>query len=152
MKISGLQVFWIIFTFLTGNLFLLTMSTAISFAKQDAWISYMIATAFGILIVWIASKVALLYPHHTLIEYSKLILGKWLGTLIVIIYLFQWYSVIGNILNEFAIVAIKILLPTTPSWLFFLTMLILMVYVLFIGGVEGIGRCNRCSVPLSSYH
>ena len=148
MKISGLQVFWIIFTFLTGNLFLLTMSTAISFAKQDAWISYMIATAFGILIVWIASKVALLYPHHTLIEYSKLILGKWLGTLIVIIYLFQWYSVIGNILNEFAIVAIKILLPTTPSWLFFLTMLILMVYVLFIGGVEGIGRCSEVFGPV----
>ena len=148
MKISRLQIFWTIFTFLSGNMFLLTMSPAISFAKQDVWISYIIAAVFGTLIVWIASKAALLYPEHTLMEYSKLILGKWLGTLIAIIYLIQWYSVIGNILSEFAIFAIKILLPDTPPWMLLLTMLVLIIYVVFIGGLEGIGRCSEVFGPI----
>ena len=81
-------------------------------AKQDAWISYLLAAILGTLIVFVSSKAALLYPGKTLIEYSKLIFGKWLGILIVIVYLIQWYSVIADILREFAEFTITIFFPT----------------------------------------
>ncbi|WP_028392514.1 GerAB/ArcD/ProY family transporter [Bacillus cihuensis] len=143
MKISGVQIFWIMFTFVSGNMLITTMGTAIRDVKQDAWISYLIAIIFGVLIVFVATKVSLLYPNQTLIEYSKTILGKWIGNIVVITYLFQWYSVIGYNLRQFADFTITLLLPTTPLWALILTMLLLVIYVTAGGGIEGIGRCSE---------
>ncbi|WP_066321487.1 endospore germination permease [Bacillus sp. FJAT-29814] len=148
MKLSGLQIFWLIFTFQTGNIILLTISPVMKDAKQDVWISYLIASVLGVLIVYIAVKTALLNPRQTLIVFSKRILGKWLGTVIVLVYLVQWYSVIGNILREFADFTITVLLPRTPSWVLLFTMLLLLVYITYIGGIEGIGRCCEVFGPI----
>ncbi|WP_310360781.1 GerAB/ArcD/ProY family transporter [Neobacillus drentensis] len=148
MKLSGLQIFWLMFTFETGNMILLTLSPTFQDAKQDAWISFLLAAILGTLIVFVSSKAALLYPGKTLIEYSKLIFGKWLGILIVIVYLIQWYSVIADILREFAEFTITILLPTTPLWVLVLTMLLLLIYITYSGGIEGIGRCSEVFGPI----
>ena len=148
MKLSGLQIFWLMFTFETGNMVLLTIGPVMEEANQDVWISYLIADILGVLIVYGATKTALLYPKHTLIQYSKIILGKLLGTVVVLIYLVQWYSVVGNILRQFADLTITLLLPTTPSWVLYLTMLLLLIYVTYIGGIEGIGRCAEVFGPI----
>ncbi|MFF2448795.1 endospore germination permease [Neobacillus sp. NPDC058068] len=143
MKLSGMQLFWLMFSFETGNMLLLTIGPTAQEAKQDAWISCLAASVFGIAIVFIACKTALLFPKQSLIEFSKLILGKWVGTIVIIVYLIQWFAVIGNILREFADFTITILLPYTPPWALILTMLLLMIYVTTIGGIEGIGRCSE---------
>lgn len=148
MKLSGLQIFWLMFTFETGNLILLTISPAIKEAKQDTWIAYLIASLLGVLIVYVATKIALLYPHHTLIQFSKLILGKGLGVVIVITYLFQWYSVVPFILRESADFLNTILLPETPSWAMVVSMVILTIYINLIGGIEGIARCSEVFGPI----
>lgn len=148
MKINGLQLFWIIFTFQTGNMLLLAVSLTIIEAKQDAWISSLLSIMFGIVLVLIAAKAALYYPKQTLIEFSKKILGSWIGTIIVIIYFLQWYTVIGNILGEFAQFTITILLPRTPAWPLILTMMIVIIYNTYIGGIEGIGRLSEVFGPL----
>ena len=108
----------------------------------------MIASLGGLLIVFIASKVALLHPKQSFFEYCKLILGKWIGSFIVILYLVQWYSVIGDILGEFAEFSNTILLSRTPSWILVFTMLLLIIYVVFLGGIEGIGRCSEVFGPI----
>ncbi|ETI68236.1 GerAB/ArcD/ProY family transporter [Neobacillus vireti] len=143
MKLTGLQLFWLMFSFETGNMLLLTIGPTAQEAKQDAWISFLAASVLGIVIVYIACKTALLFPKQTLIQFSKLILGKWVGTIVIIVYLLQWFAVIGNILREFADFTITILLPFTPPWALILTMLLLMIYVTCIGGIEGIGRCSE---------
>ena len=43
MKLTGLQIFWIIITFSVGNMMLLTVQPAIATAKHDVWISYLLA-------------------------------------------------------------------------------------------------------------
>ncbi|MBB6444411.1 GerAB/ArcD/ProY family transporter [Bacillus benzoevorans] len=148
MKLSGLQIFWLMFTFETGNTILLTIGPAIKEANQDVWISYFIADILGTLIVYGATKTALLYPKHTLVQYSQIILGRLLGTVVILNYLVQWYSVLGNILRQFADLTITLLLPKTPSWTLFLSMLLLLIYLNFIGGIEGIGRCAEVFGPI----
>ncbi|MFO1442272.1 endospore germination permease [Bacillus sp. Bva_UNVM-123] len=148
MKISGIQIFWLIFTLEAGNTLLLTVSDTIKIAKQDAWISYLIASALGVMLVFVSSRVGLLYPRQTLIEFSKTILGKWLGNLVVLFYLFQWYSAVGVILSEFSDFTITILLYTTPMWVLNLSMILLIIYVLYVGGIEGIGRCAEVFGPI----
>ncbi|PFP24866.1 hypothetical protein COJ96_22835 [Bacillus sp. AFS073361] len=148
MKLSALQIFWLMFTFETGNMILITISPTFQVAKQDAWICYCLAGMLGIMIVYVSSKAALLYPGKTLVEYSQLIFGKWFGLLIVAVYLIQWFSVIGDILREFADFTITILLPTTPLWILVLTMLLTLIYVTYSGGIEGIGRCSEVFGPI----
>ena len=148
MRISGIQIYWLLFTFLTGNTLLLTVREVIIDAKQDAWISYLIASALALLLVYISTKVGLLYPNETLIQYSKTILGKWLGNLVIIFYLFQWFSVISVILSQFSDFTITILLYSTPTWIINLTIILLIIYALYIGGIEGIARCGEFFGPI----
>lgn len=148
MRITGLQVFWIIISFVTGNTILMSISSAQAYTKQDVWISYLLASGMGIIIVWMASRVGLLYSKHNFVEYSRMILGKWLGSVVVIIYLIQWFTVLGNILSEFTDFINIILLPTTPFWVLFLTMLLLIIYVVCAGGIEGIARCSEVFGPI----
>jgi len=148
MKLTGLQIFWIIITFSVGNMMLLTVQPAIATAKQDVWISYLLASIGGVLLVFIANKVALLYPKNTFIQYSKIILGKGFGTIIIFIFFIQWYSVIADILCELADFVNTILLPTTPPWILHVTMLLLLMYVCYLGGIEGIARCSEVFGPI----
>ncbi len=83
MKVSGLQIFWLMFSMEMGMTLLLTLPGAIADTKQDTWISMILASMFAITTTFIATKLSLLYPDLTFIEYSQRILGKWLGKIIV---------------------------------------------------------------------
>ena len=148
MKISGIQIFWLLFTFLTGNTILLTINEAIFDAKQDAWISLLITSAIAFLLVIIYTKVGLLHPNETLIQLSKTILGKWLGNLVIIIYLINWYAATSVVLSQFADFTNTILLYSTPQWIINLMILLLIIYLLYIGGIEGIARCAEFFGPI----
>ena len=148
MKISYIQVFWLIFLFEVGNTSLLSVSKTIAYGKQDAWISMLLASVMGLLLTYIASKVGQFYSDQTLIEYSKTILGKWIGNIVVMAYLIQWFSVISVIVNEFGDFTITILLHSTPLWVLNLFILLLVIYVLYIGGIEAVGRCGEVFGPL----
>ncbi|RAP77435.1 GerAB/ArcD/ProY family transporter [Paenibacillus montanisoli] len=149
MKISGYQLFWLIFTMEFCMTALFTISPTVSLAKQDAWISMIIATLISLLVIFIAVKLSLLYPEKTFIQYSQLILGKWLGKIIIFIYFCVWISVIGIILREYADFVYLALFSSTPLWFIILVMLGAMVYVTYSGGIRGIGRCSEIIGPVT---
>lgn len=148
MNLTGIQLFWIIISFQSGNTLLLTITPNITEAKQDAWIASIIAGVIGLFIVYISTKLSLLFPGQTIVQYSQVILGKWLGRLIIIPYFIQWYSVLGVILKEFGDFTVATLLPRTPIWIIMITMTLLLIYIIYMGGIEGIGRCSELFGPL----
>jgi spore germination protein KB len=148
MRLTGLQIFWILCSFITGNTMLITISPTATQAMQDTWISYLLAAAAGLLIVLVASKAGSLRSGQTILEYGKSTPGKWLGIVLIVNYLIQWYSALGNLLLEYAEFAIDILLPTTPSWLFYISILLLAIYVVYAAGIESIGRCSEVFGPI----
>jgi spore germination protein KB len=148
MKITGNQIFWMMFSFIIGNTMLISVSRVLNHSKQDAWISYIVSLLLGTLCIFIAIKAGQLYPELTLVELCKFVFGKWIGTFIVLVYLVQWYTVIANIISEFTVFAIAILLPNTPPWLFYFSMLLLVIYVVFSSGIEGIGRSSEVFGPI----
>ncbi|GMA61380.1 spore germination protein [Alicyclobacillus fastidiosus] len=147
MKISSVQIFWLMISMEIGMTVLLTITPAIRAAKQDAWISMLIAAVAGILITFIATKLSLLYPNQTLIQFSQTILGKWLGKAIVVPYFVMWYSVMGIILRQSSDFIQIVLFRKTPLWAVVLLALILMIYATYQGGIEGIGRCSELLGP-----
>lgn len=150
MKISGYQLFWLIFTMEFGMTAIFTVSPAVFLAKQDAWISIILATLIGLFTTFVAVKLSLLYPEQTFIQYCQSILGKWLGTIILVPYFLMWISVTGNILREYADFVFISLFSSTPLWSVILIMLGAVVYVTYSGGLRGIGRCSEIIGPISA--
>jgi len=148
MKISGSQIFWIMFTFEVGNSLLLTLSSAIRTAKQDAWISIVIAGLVGVAITFLATTLGSLYPNQTMIEFSQTILGKWLGKLMMVLYFLLWYPAIGIITREFGDFVITALFHKTPLWVIAFTAMLLLIFIMYQGGIEGIGRLSEIVGPM----
>lgn len=149
MKLSNLQLFWMIFIFLIGNILLRMGSPLAEVALQDGWMSVIIATLCALLVLLIASKISLLYPNLNFLELCRQIMGKWLGSILFVTYLLYFIIAVGKILAESSSFTLKILLPATPIWAIMIPMLMLIIYGIYIGGIEGIGRCSEVFGPIN---
>lgn len=127
---------------------LLTVSPTIMEAKQDAWISMAIGAFIAVALTFVATKLSLLYPRQTLVEYSQTILGKWLGKLIMIPYFAMWYSVTAIILRQFTDFMVLNMLPRTPLLAIIIPMA-LIVAIAASGGPESIGRLSEIVGPFT---
>ena len=75
-------------------------------------------------------------------------MGKWLGKLIVVFYLVQWYTIIPIVLRQFTDLIESLVLQRTPTIPIIALMVALMVYAIMAGKLEGIGRMSELLGPL----
>ncbi|WP_151736013.1 GerAB/ArcD/ProY family transporter [Paenibacillus tengchongensis] len=148
MKISNRQLFWIIMMLEIGINLLVSMTPTILRAKQDAWISFIVAGVLALAITYIAAKLSSRYPKQTLVGLSTAILGKWAGRLIVIPFVLQWFWVMGLILrDEYLFIRLSVLYKT-PAWVIIGTMIAVVLYTVHHGGIEAIGRVSELWGPI----
>jgi spore germination protein KB len=88
-----------------------------------------------------------MFPGQTLIEYSRILVGKWLGRLIASVYLLFWISLFGVILQQFKIFILGTILPLTPPYAIVLLMVGVVLY-LTLHGVGAIARCCEVMGPI----
>ena len=147
MKISGFQMFWLIFSMQIGMI-LLRLTQAITESKQDAWISVLIAGVVGIGITYVSAKVSVLYPDQTFIAFTQTILGKWLGKIVIITYFFQWYTGTAVIVRRSSDFIHLALFHRTPLLILIVSMLLVVLYGIYEGGIEGIARYSEVIGPV----
>ncbi|NFL03832.1 spore gernimation protein KB, partial [Clostridium botulinum] len=82
--ISSKQFQFLIFTFGLGSYLLFNLGAD---AKQDAWISLILATLLCLMTVSVYDKIMSYYPEKNIIEILKLECGKIIGVILSIIYL-----------------------------------------------------------------
>lgn len=82
IKISERQFFVLVLLFTVGTVILHTPSPLAAIAKQDAWLSAVIGTLAGLIIVWFYARVGNLFPSLTLDQAYEKVFGKWAGKLI----------------------------------------------------------------------
>jgi len=145
-QLSANQIFWIMTTMAVGVALLLTIGQSIGIATKNAWISVLICGLICVYGVFAASKLSELYPNLSFVEYAQVILGKWLGRLVVLIYFVQWYSVAGVIMRELTN-RMNLIMPRTPSWVIIVGILAVVAYAVS-QGIEVIGRCAEFIGPL----
>ncbi len=116
--------------------------------KQDAWIALLLASIVVLAITFLTNKLSLRFPDKTIIEYSQDILGKWLGKIIILPYLFIWVMNMTVELSTLADFVTPSLLPHTPKFFVFLLMMMVVTYVTIKGGITGIGRLSLVAGPL----
>jgi len=111
-------------------------------SKQDGWIATLIGIFIGLVLVWSFTKLGDRMNNMTLVEYSKKILGKWLGSFIALIFslfLFMNTATIIYILGDFILSEI---MPSTPIELIMLIFIVVIIYA-SRHGIETIARTSE---------
>jgi spore germination protein KB len=144
VKITGVQLFWIMFCFQVHY----ALTSAFIKARQDAWMVSALAGILILAITFMLTRVSLLSPDKTIVEYSRQIFGKWFGKFIVVPYLIAWFMLTVATLRDWADFVYMILLPNTPILMVIVLMALLMTYVTLKGGITAIGRCSEVIGPL----
>ncbi|CAM3442833.1 endospore germination permease [Paenibacillus lupini] len=148
MKISTWQLFWIFTTLEISMSIWLTVSPTIEIARQDAWISLVVAGVIGLVVTMILIRVSQMHASHTLVEFTQKLFGKWVGKGIAMLYIVMWFSVAADILRIFSLFINQFLFHDTPVWIIAVLMVAAMVYINYAGNIEAIARFSEMAGPL----
>ncbi|GLX70605.1 GerAB/ArcD/ProY family transporter [Paenibacillus glycanilyticus] len=148
MKISVWQLFWMFTTLEISMSIWLTVAPTIEIAKQDAWISLIVAGGIGLFVTMILVLLCRRHASHTLMDFAKRLFGTWVGKLIGLLYIAVWFSVSADILRIFSLFIKQYLFHDTPIWIIAILMVSAMVYINYAGSVEAIGRFSEMAGPL----
>lgn len=138
-KISQKQLFFIILQTQIGVGILSLPYSLFLVAKQDSWISLIIAAVFVQIFIFIIWKLGARFPNRTIFEITEILLGKPIGKLISIGYICYFIAVSSLILSLFSILISTWILPNTPYWIVILLMVFTGIYI-GTGDLRVIGR------------
>ncbi|MDR6552174.1 endospore germination permease [Paenibacillus qinlingensis] len=147
MDLSNRQIFWMMVSTQIIMTILLTTSPAAQMAKQDAWISILLATLVGMAIAYICGKLNVIFPGRTLAEYNRILLGKWLGWVITALYILVWLVILTVILQQFSLFITGTIMPKTPLYVVEVPMLLVVLYPT-LHGVGVIARICEITGPI----
>jgi spore germination protein KB len=146
-KISGSQISMLIFTYIVATLILSVPGIMVAYAKQNAWLSVIIASTTGLLNIYVMTALADRYPGQSIIQYASTICGRWIGKLIGFYCIYYLFFFISSTVNEHAGFLNTVLLIHTPPLVLMLTLLIFCTLAV-LSGVESIARINEVVVMI----
>ncbi|MFZ3102481.1 MAG: endospore germination permease [Desulfitobacteriaceae bacterium] len=140
-RINGRQVFFIMFWVIMATAILFLHMITSRYAPRDSWMDAVLFITNGGFIAWIAAKLGAMFPKQTIVEYTDLILGPWLGKVvsaILILWVFQTGSMVYREVASFFVVA---MLPDAPLTFIMLLISLAPAYAVY-HGLEVIGRSS----------
>ncbi|WP_179233000.1 GerAB/ArcD/ProY family transporter [Paenibacillus rigui] len=146
MSLTGRQLFWMMVSMQIIMTILLTTSPTIQISKQDAWISMFLSTGIGMGIAFICAQLSMMFPGQTLVEYSRILLGKWIGGLVSALYILFWIIILSVILKQFSLFITGTIMPKTPVPVIESLMLLVVLYPT-LHGIGVIARICELTGP-----
>ncbi|WP_127534244.1 GerAB/ArcD/ProY family transporter [Paenibacillus kobensis] len=146
-KITSAQLACMLFLSILATSMLTSPSLAYGIAKNDMWMTPLIGSLGGFLTVALSLALYRRYPGCTLIQYSDLILTKWLGKPISLVFLFVCLQMNANQLRQFAELMKLAFMVNTPIIIFAVSMMLVGAIVVNLG-IELIGRLSLLFTPI----
>lgn len=145
--ISTNQFIWMLFLIITTVTVLEAPVMLINIAGRDAWLCVIGGWFLDVLLALVYAYMGIRFPGQNFVQYSITILGKYLGSLIGII--FPLFFLIVGILcqSSLAYLINTVLLPTTPIWVVLSVSLLISSYAA-LKGVEVIARLSELFGPI----
>lgn len=132
---------------LYGTASLIAPRLAVNSAKQDGWISLLLATLIAMLYCYVLTKLVRLFPRKTIVEFAQEITNKFIGSIISFVLLCKLILACSIELRIFGELTKQILLPKTPIEVIMITMLLTAAY-LARKGYECRARLGEISIYL----
>lgn len=115
--------------------------------NQDVWIS----TALSFFIMLLLSIPTYLlwikFPNQSIIQYSKTLLGNWVGGLIGFLIICFIIHTISLSLSQISMFFTSAIMPETPDLFFIFSLVLCCAYAVF-KGIEVLGRISEIVAPL----
>lgn len=139
LSINGFQFFCVIYLFEIGSSSLIALATS---ARQDAWISLLIAITCGCLLFYIYIKLFKMFPDLPFTNYVQTILGKYAGYIVAVIYVIYFIYIGGRVLRDFEELLVISLYNSTSLISIGILMIFLVMYAIY-KGFEVFARVNE---------
>jgi spore germination protein (amino acid permease) len=117
-------------------------------AKQDAWISVIIAGLFTHVVVMIMIKTLQLYRPTDIYGIHNEVYGKWIGKIVNSLYIVYCLWMFVIVLINYIEVMQTWVFPIVPTWIFSISILLLVIYGVS-GGLRVIVGASFFSIILS---
>ncbi|MFK2826918.1 endospore germination permease [Bacillus sp. B190/17] len=146
-KISSLQMAMMLYPTIIATAILSAPSITAKYAKQDLWLSPVLASLIGFVTVFIAVRLHKLYPGQTIIQISEQVIGWLPGKAISFFIVFFYIQITGEIVRDYAEFIVSFFLFQTPITVIIASMTFLCALAVY-GGVEVVGRAAQLFFPL----
>jgi spore germination protein (amino acid permease) len=110
-------------------------------AKQDAWISVILAGTFTHIVVMVMIKTLQLYGPTDIYGIHLIVYGKWMGKIVNSLYILYYLWMFVTVLINYIEVMQTWVFPTVPTWLFSFSILLLVIYGVTGGLRVIVGAC-----------
>jgi len=145
-QISVHQFTVLIIIYVIGDAILILPSMIAYEAKKDAWLAAIFSLVIGMFFVWLIFLVSRLYPDLTIIESNKKVMGKFLGSLVSIMYLSYSFIYAAVALREVGDFLTTEMLPDTPIEAIHILFVIIVIMATRLG-LETFARCVEILYP-----
>lgn len=148
-QITSKQVTLSIFQYLVGSGILsLPRAATEETRNHDAWISVLVAGILIMGIVYVVTKVSMMFPERTFFQYSQEVFGKWIGRLLSLVFSGYFLFQAGYQSRIMAEVIHMHLLTNTPKSVLMIVFMAVGTY-LVVGGVNALARFCEFVSPIT---
>lgn len=126
---------------------IITGSRPLGPAGKSAWAALLLAVVGAIPLIFILGSFHKRFPGKNLAQYNEIILGKFLGRFLNIVYLIYLIFLLILVTDNLSLIYSTLFYIRTPTWFFDIT-LYLLCFVGALGGLVCIGRLAEVAAPL----
>jgi len=143
-RISSIQLFLLLSGFLFGSTVILAPAQG---AKNDAWLAILLGGTGGALLMGIYAAIASLNPSKTLVDILKEKMGKVIGNMFAVLYIWYFIHLASLVFRNFGEFICTVTFPETPMVVVIGLFAVILVYAIN-SGIEVIGRLSELLVPV----
>jgi len=144
ISIRQFTILTTIFTFATS--ILVIPSPLAQVVGQDAWIAAIVGIAFNLLYIMIYIGLLKRNPRQSLIQMIDSIVGKWLGKVISLSYIFLFFSLTVYFIRYIGSFVSATILPETPTDVIYVSFTLVVIVAVRLG-VETFARAAELFFP-----
>jgi len=145
--ISSLQYFFLAITIVLSTADIFLPAFVAQDAGRDSWIAVITSTLTSLIVSSIFITLGLKYPEKTIIQYSCDILGKPLGKLIGLIFIFYAFNTVCAVCRELGELFVISFNPDSPILVYIIIVILVGAYAVGMG-IEPIARVNEILFPI----
>lgn len=146
-KISSAQAIMLLTCMISSSAILTVPTLIVRVAGQDAWMAVLAAVPVGLLISLLIVNLSLRFPGKTLLQYTEEILGKVPGKFVSFLLILGFLHFNSMIMNEYGSFLCIALMPETPSIVFHIAAIAVVVYA-SRNGIEVLCRFTQLVAPV----
>ena len=98
-------------------------------AKNDLWLAYILGAIFAFPMIIIFARIHALFPGKNLYDIVEICFGKYLGKLMVIIFIWYAFHAVVLLVEDLSFFVRVVVFPETPNLVFIISFLAISAYI-----------------------